>query len=301
MNFFIVGTSRSGSTLLRHMLASHPSVALLNESHWVPAMWNSFGSEQVPLDRLIAILEETHWDTGQRVIDVNLALSGRSWDELVVSLRRSLGATASIAGFHDAIVAVLFGHDSDAAVLGDKTPDYGFYMPLLQRIWPKARFIHMVRNWVDASRSMSLHPGCQLMISVGYDNWIPLCTVRAFEKYQRRPLGFAEFARSWQRRMNRIRQDSAQLTPGSYLEVSYSALLDRPELVLEQVAKFLALDLSRSWLHASATLVRQKPPTQPLRAHELEDLTSEDIRVLDSIDAQEGYRPTSTTPRLEQH
>lgn len=259
MDFFVVGTSRSGSTLVRHMLAAHPGVVVLNESHWVPRMWQTFGPSIVSVDELLAIVAETRWDSGRRVVDVNLELAGRSWDELVARLRARLGVSTSVAAFHRALVDEIFGATPDAARRGDKTPDYGFYMSLLQVIWPDARFVHVVRNGIDTARSMARHSGCQLMIAAGYDNWVPLSHGRMHEQYERRHLPVDAYVSSWARRLARIRSQAADLRPGTYLEVRYERLLDEPAAVARAIAAHLSLEPIDTWLASCSSQVRPRP------------------------------------------
>lgn len=283
MDFFVVGTSRSGSTLLRHMLAAHPDVGVLNESHWVPRMWDEFGSARVSIDELIAILVETRWDSGRRVIDVNLEIAGRAWEDLIAGLRERLGGSATIAAFHDAVVDTVFGATPGSIRRGDKTPDYGFYMPLLQQIWPAARVVHVVRNGIDTARSMARHSGCQLMISAGFDNWVPLSYGRIHERYERLDLPFDAYVGSWQRRMARIRNDAAWLRAGSYLEVRYEALVESPAAVLGEVAIHLNLEPSPTWLERCAGLVRSKPAGEAVVAETFRSLTVEHLRALNDV------------------
>ncbi len=283
MDFFVVGTSRSGSTLLRHMLAAHLDVRILNESHWVPRMWAAFGTTTAPLDELISIVDSTHWDSGRRVVDVNLELAGRTWDSLTQGLRTRLGELASVAAFHDALVDEVFGAAPGSVRRGDKTPDYGFYMAMLQRQWPEARFVHIVRNGIDTARSMSLHSGCQLMISAGYDNWVPLSYNHVYEQYERLDLPFGSYVASWRRRMIRIREESAALRNGSYLEVRYERLVAEPELVIRDVAAHLDLALTDAWLEQCSRLVRPRSVTDPVTAETFRGLTIDDLRTLNEV------------------
>lgn len=283
MDFFVVGTSRSGSTLLRHMLAAHPAVAVLNESHWLPRMWDEFGESPAPVDRLIAILAETRWDTGRRVVDVNLELAGRTWNDLDDALRRRLDSSTTIAAFHDAAVDAIFGAEPGRTRRGDKTPDYGFYMGLLQRLWPDARFVHVVRNGFDTARSMAGHSGCQLMIAAGFDNWVPLSFGRVHERYTRVDLPFDAFVGSWQRRLGRIRREAGDLRPGSYLEVRYERLVEAPVMVAGEVATHLALDADAAWLERCSSMVRPRPRIEALVPEAFRLLTVEQLRAMNDV------------------
>lgn len=282
MDFFIVGTSRTGSTLLRNMLAEHERVAVLNESHWLPRLWADFGPRPTALDALARAVRGTRWDTGRRVIEVNLELADRTWESLVVGLRTRLGAQATVTALHDAVADELFGGGGRADVRGDKTPDYGFYMQLLQRLWPRSRFVHVVRNGIDTALSMARHSGCQLMISAGYDNWVPLSSGGAHERHTRTPLPLSSFVASWRRRMVTIRAQAEKLVPGSYLEVRYEDLLRQPADVLLRVADHLDLQPDVAWVERGAALVRTRP-RRNVDAGALAGLSGPDLEMLHEV------------------
>lgn len=301
MNFFIVGTSRTGSTLLRHMLARHGAVAILNESHWIPTMWMRYRDRAAPTQELLSIVERTHWDSGRRVIDVNLDLMGGSWPQLGDGLRERLGKSTTVAAFQDALVDELHGEDPGSKLLGDKTPDYGFYMPVLQTIWPTAHFVHITRNGIDTAHSMSNHPGCRLMISAGYDNWVPLSYDYAFSRCRTLPLPLSSFISSWRRRMTRIRAESAALVPGTYLEVRYEDLLTHPRSVLEVITHFLHLRLPQGWLDACVEMVRPRFGIPCLSDSVARDLAAEDLLMLNEVGGLTGlhFGPATPADKLE--
>ena len=280
MDFFVVGTSRTGSTLLRNMLAAHPEVAILNESHWIPRMLELYGAGPTPTEALVDVVDRTEWDTGKRVADVSLELSGRSWDQVISGLRRRLGTKATVASFHDALVDEIFGAAAGTIRRGDKTPDYGFYMVPLQATWPGSRFVHIVRNGIETARSMSSHPGIQLMVSAGFDNWVPLSYDHRYRDHEARPLPFHAFLSSWRRRMNEIREQAGGLEAGSYLEIRYEALLRSPKAVLREVAAHLDLEAGGDWLDKCQGLVRPRTPAAPPTPDELQGADLEDLRLL---------------------
>lgn len=282
MDFFIVGTSRSGSTLLRNMLSRHPRVGVVNESHWLPRMYEFFGTGSARVEEILQIIDKTHWDSGKRVIDVNLELAGMAWDELLTRLRRRLGSWTTATALHDAVVDELFRGGSPDLIRGDKTPDYGYHMNLLQELWPQARFVHVVRSGLNTALSMSKHKGCQLMISGGYDNWCSLSYDHLYKRYKRRKLPLAEFVASWRRRINRIRNEAASLQADSYLELRYEDLINQPEVALTTVANFLAIDDETQWLTRAARIPQHQP--RPLHDEQVfKHLTALDMRALTEV------------------
>jgi len=44
--FFIVGCARSGTSLLRDLLRSHPRLSIPTESHFIPAFYHCYGNPQ---------------------------------------------------------------------------------------------------------------------------------------------------------------------------------------------------------------------------------------------------------------
>ena len=59
---FVCGVTRSGTTLLRLMLDSHPEVAIPGETHWVPKLIKSFErSKQSGEDAANLVIDHKRW------------------------------------------------------------------------------------------------------------------------------------------------------------------------------------------------------------------------------------------------
>ena len=48
----------------------------------------------------------------------------------------------------------LYGQRQGKRLVGDKTPGYVRHIPLLHALWPKARFVHLIRDGRDVCLSM---------------------------------------------------------------------------------------------------------------------------------------------------
>lgn len=291
MRLCIVGTSRCGTTLTRALLHEHPQLSLFNETHWLPKMHEIAGRQPVHWRILHDIASKTTWDTGKDLYSVNAALAGyKSKDELISHLKRLLKAREylTIQQFSEAFAEACFG---SGASWGDKTPDYGFYMRLLQDLWPQCRFLHVVRDGVHTALSMSKHPGIQLMVSAGYDNWCPLSYDGAYKKYTHADLPLEAYVASWRKRLDRIREESRGLKPGTYLEIRYEALLRESRTTLEKIAQWLELDTDSAWLERAALIVR--PPTAKAASelHFLCRLSPADLRCLNREGSLAGLEP----------
>jgi Sulfotransferase family len=129
--FFIIGSARSGTTLLRLILNAHSQVAVPPESRFVTELWN--GEEEVAVDDLLRRLAE------HRLF--------RVWELDVAEIRREL-QDVERARYSDVIEAayMLWARSKGKTCWGDKTPRYIEQIPLLARLWPEAKFIHQIRD-----------------------------------------------------------------------------------------------------------------------------------------------------------
>ena len=141
--FFIVGSARSGTTLLRLMLNAHNSVAVPPESRFVVELW-----------------------TGEREVDVEpfltkLAAHKRfeTWDLPIEAVRDELRG-ASRAPYAIVIEAAFhaYARVNGKTRWGDKTPRYVEHIPFIAELFPQARFIHLIRDGRNVALSYGRVP-----------------------------------------------------------------------------------------------------------------------------------------------
>jgi Sulfotransferase family len=136
---FIVGVSRSGTTLLRLMLDAHPDLTIPFETHFVHKL-AALDEAEVARDRFYEI-----------------ATTSASWPNLQIdadALRRALDdmpeftVTGGLRAFYR-----LFTARAGKGRWGDKTPHYLLSMTGIQRLLPEAHFIHIIRDGRDTALS----------------------------------------------------------------------------------------------------------------------------------------------------
>jgi len=263
------------------MLHRHPRLALFNETHWLPRMYEFYGTTTVRWSDLLSVALRTTWSSGRDLFDVNLEYSAfDTREELVDELSSRLARRGylGVREFHEVAAETCL---SPTDAWGEKTPDYGFYMRLVQSLWPECKFLHVVRNGLDTAQSMSRHTGCRLMAAAGYDNWCPLSFDRLYEKYERREMPLETHVGSWRRRLVRIRAEAEGLSPGSYLEIRYENLLVRPREVLEETATWLGLPPDRAWADEAGEIARPPGPRIEPPVRLALGLLPDDLHVLD--------------------
>ncbi|MEP6809506.1 MAG: sulfotransferase [Chthoniobacterales bacterium] len=134
---FVVGVPRSGTTLLRMMLDSHPDMAMGPESHFYFEMLKL--APDTPAKFLDFLTHFFAWpDFGIRAEELEQELAALEPFTLTSGLRT----------FY-ALYARRFGKSR----WGEKTPDYGTIMPEIQKLLPEARFIHIIRDGRDIALS----------------------------------------------------------------------------------------------------------------------------------------------------
>ena len=125
---FLIGSLRSGSTLLARMLGAHPAIYAPAEPHLLtPLAHLGFYEtvERAPFDPIIsqvAIRELVH------------RLPGGESDYL-----------EALRAYTDRVYSGLLGPSGRAHLL-DKTPAYALVLDFVARLYPKARYLVLVRN-----------------------------------------------------------------------------------------------------------------------------------------------------------
>lgn len=129
--FFIIGSARSGTTLLRLILNAHPEVAVPPESRFITELWR--GDDEIDVDQFLSAL------SGHRLF--------RVWNLEIEDVKREIGTTQRVA-YADAVEAAYraWARSKHKACWGDKTPRYIENIPLLARLWPEAKFVHQIRD-----------------------------------------------------------------------------------------------------------------------------------------------------------
>lgn len=195
--FFIVGSARSGTTLLRMLLNAHPQVAVPPESRFITELYSG---DEVGVSEFLRRLE-----SHQRFARWELSI-----DEVAVQLEGR-----DRAPFVEAIDAVYRAYAQARGKIywGDKTPRYVENIPLLSKLWPRARFVHMVRD------------GRAVALSYADVSFGPTTVARA--------------ARLWSTRVRQGMLAGRSLPAGRYHELHYEALVEEPEAEIRILCRFL--------------------------------------------------------------
>lgn len=226
--FFIVGSGRSGNTILRRALQAGPGVFVPPE---LPAL-----GECLRLYRRHRVLpwpELVRTTLGPFAFDPDFARFGPPLPALVARLGALPPSRRSLAAIVDALVRA---HAGGAAVSrwGDKTPAHVFALEPLRAVFPRARFVHVLRDGVDVACSY-VEAGLQPDLETA--------------------------ARRWRSAVRAARAFAAR-HPARCTEVRYEDLVRDPRAALLPLAHYLDLEVDPDALATAAD-----PASLPDAAH----------------------------------
>jgi len=230
---FVVGATRSGTTLLRLMLDAHPGVAIPSETHFIPELISA---------------REKHGASPEQMLE--LLTSHRRWGDFTIEPEELAARWAALNQSDEltgpAAVRAFFALYADkqgnpGARWGDKTPGYIKNMREIQAYLPEARFIHLIRDGRDVA------------LSVLKQDWGPQTVEAAAEK--------------WRSRVLRGRAQQPYL--GFYMEVKFEDLVLHTERELRRICEFIELDFDERMLgyHETAEQRLQEKARALPRAH----------------------------------
>lgn len=223
--FFVTGFQRSGTTLLRVMLDSHPDIAVPLD---VTGLWWRYESE---LPRFGDLARE---EARRALVTALLAEERiRLWgvpltaDDVLARWSRP-GYPGAIAAFYEACAA----HHGKRR-WGDKDPGNMTRIDVLNRWFPDCRVLHIIRDGRGACLSL-------VRQSFGSDDLL-------------------HCAEQWREEVTWVRRMGGLLGPARYHELRYETLVAEPEAALRGVCRFLGVEYSEQMLRYPEQLDRSVP------------------------------------------
>jgi hypothetical protein len=209
----LLGVRRSGTTLLRVMLDRNAELAVPDESYFVPQLAHRH-RRVVDVDAFVDDLRRLPTLVEWKV----------SPDEVARRLRPGMTTGAAIAAVFET-----YANGHGKARWGDKTPLYMQYLPLLERLFPDARFVHLVRDGRDAALSFLSVPAGIMTEGWGY------------------PRDAAGFACQWASEVRGARALGKRVG-ARFLELHYEQLVVDPAIELRRVCTFAELHYEEAML-----------------------------------------------------
>jgi hypothetical protein len=253
----LLGVSRSGTTLLRVILDRSPGVAIPDESFFVPLLARRHG-RTVDRDRFLD--------------DVARLPAIQAWGVPLSDIARRIDdrtpTDRAIAAIYEA-----YAERAGKPRWGDKTPMYMRHLPLLERLFPDAKYVHLIRDGRDAALSFLDMPE------------------GSFTRTWAHPATPAQFACLWRREVLDARALGERMGAGRYHEARYEALVAEPQATVEAICTFAAIPFEPEMLDYTRSVdVSEKPhqqrlltpPTRGVRSW-LDDMSATDVEAFEAI------------------
>lgn len=208
---FISGCPRSGTTLLGNLVDRSPDVAIFLESFFIPRFYT---------------LQRLYWPLS----------NVENLRRLAQSITTEESAEANKLTFNDRLIRELpeptYEHLIDALMLnwakvqgktkwGDKSPGYTSKFPLLKKMFPSAKFVHIIRD------------GRDVFLSLQKLRWVSN-PVRA--------------AQMWRKTVDAACEFGKDDVDSQYFEIYYEALTQDPRKELSSLCEFLDIEFSPEML-----------------------------------------------------
>lgn len=217
--FFIVGTGRSGTTLMAQLLNAHSQVC-------------------VPVELQIAFEESNNGARLAEIFGSRMNLRFRAEDYIRLIEERCPNDLVRYYDYHDFfnrcpypilslqwLLTELYtdiAYSKGKSIFAEQTPWYGQNINLLNRLFPRAKFIHMVRDGRDVAISFARTPWWHDDVNLNLERWTS--------------------------EVKKIEEDGTLLSGDRMLTVRYEDLVLKPEEVTERVCAFLDIRFEKTML-----------------------------------------------------
>jgi protein-tyrosine sulfotransferase len=212
---FVFGVPRSGTTLLRTLLDSHPRIACGPETPWLG------GHQPRSVMELVRFLTEDKFGY--------CASYGRPREEVVAAARRFVSDL--MEGY---------ARSKGKEQWAEKTPDNILYIDFLLELFPEAKVLWLVRDGLDVALSTSVvseeRKGISKFLeeSLSFGPGVPAVPNTLFNSLLR-----------W-RHWNKLA--ARRLHSRDHLKVSYERLVSEPMATAEQICGFVGVEFDPSML-----------------------------------------------------
>jgi hypothetical protein len=274
---FVVGSPRSGTSILAWCLGHHPNIFPVPESNWMGefaenvAVAHQIGSARGGLSILSAMdIRDNEF----------FAAFGRSINEMVVGHRRQLeinreNSNSPSKANQQWLEAISMTAGPKTRWV-DGTPEYSFHIYGLRKLFPEARFVHMSRDVSAVVCSMvNFHRATGIQLVTGEE----------------------EAYKYWLRTVKACLKAEEAYGPDVVHRLRYTALVEHPELALRSLLDFLGESYSAKCLEPLSQRINSSnvPPNFKSDDPATDPLIVEEARLL-SVNIEQTPQSTGPSP-----
>ena len=214
--FFIIGSGRSGNTLLRSILSGNSDISIPPESYRIPFAIKKFH-----------IFNNRDWEdiVSQVLKEFEDCKEFYTWEIDITDAQKRLENIADSKRTLSNIFDELFctyteKHSPGSKIWGDKTPMNTLYLDWIGTVFPRSKFIHIIRDGRDVASSYL-----------------------KMERYNT----ILEAANRWINSIESAQSFGSKIKE-NYIEIRYEELVTKPEEVIKYTCDFLDIDYDSKML-----------------------------------------------------
>ncbi|WP_197046710.1 sulfotransferase family protein [Oceanobacillus salinisoli] len=215
--FFIIGSGRSGNTLLRAILTSHSDISIPPESYVLGSMVRKYQS-----------LNFLNWEELVKVIIGELEAHPQfsTWEISLDPIYKRLLSLDSNKRTLANIIDLIYCFYSEQKfpgfkIWGDKTPLNTLNLKWIDKVFSKAKYIHIIRDGRDV-----------------------VCSYKKANLYN-----IEEASCRWNKSIELSRSFGKSKSPDRYMEVRYEDLVRNPENEIKSICEFLQIEYNVNMLN----------------------------------------------------
>jgi hypothetical protein len=273
--FFIVGTGRCGTQMLRNVLNCWPNVVILPETHFIISLYDCYKLREITATEFLEVVDNVYGASGSKWSEVILSSSKRSYHNYQTQFINYIDENkikGNIQIFIDTFYEFLYGKGK---IFGDKTPHYGTNLTIIREIWPHAKAIHLIRDGLDCAHSMLGHPGFIRYINekISPKDLDRVMYRRNLYKESHIKPTMEDAIHFWDSVINETQIELDLMSQSDVLQVMYEDIVFRPVEEIKKISYFLQIENDEKSLNKAIAIPRPFP-----ERHQIKKLTDQDYQ-----------------------
>ncbi|MBD3311247.1 MAG: hypothetical protein GF349_01965 [Candidatus Magasanikbacteria bacterium] len=225
--FFIVGSYRSGTTLLRNILNLHEDVAVVPEMHFFDnliANRKKYGDIKKRKNK-VELVDNIFF----KIKNFNIS-RGDYWENINLDHKLLKSKMLDCTDLRELffVLASSLSSKNSFSVLIEKTPYNVFFLEQITELFPEAGIIHIIRDGREVCASACKRWGLDYLGPA--TRWKD--SIKSYEKY------------------NKKNKDKKE----KFIEIRYEDLVDEPKNTINKIFKFINLGLNESFFERMSDL-----------------------------------------------